>query len=282
MIRRSVGWWSALLIGGCVLACAEDDGQPTDPSRTPFGHQAPPVWTLQLDLSDLPAPDSAAAGDGTCYGRTGRLSFLADKFVQHRVSLAATTFAACLRGPSEFSGDVTWTWKASGGRGDSTWSATLRAFVVSPDSVIWWGRVVGTSEHFQDFFCMYGYCDGEATQGFWQFYHPEFPDRQVRLIESRWIRQPGVSELRTARFDVFGTTSDSAPEGVGEWAIYALGDSVATLRYHDKSDLEDDRELRVERDLRTGAGRWTQQGYPGDTEACCWGPRPERADQDCP
>lgn len=281
MNRRCVGWWSALLIGGCLLACAEDDGQPTDPSSTPFVHQAPPVWTLQLDLSDLNPPDSAAVGDGTCYGRTGRLSYFADKFVQRRVSLAATTFAACLRERSEFSGDVTWTWQASGGRGDSAWTAKLRAFVVSPDSIIWWEDVTGTSAHLADFYCLYGYSDGDATEGFWQFYHPEFPDSQVRIIESRWSRQPGNGEARSARFDIFAWTSDSFPEGPGEWASYAVSDSVETLTYYDESAIEDSGTYQAQWDLRTGAGRWTRNTL-FQTESCCWGPRPERADRECP
>lgn len=280
--RRGSPWLGAAVAGVCLLACTVEHREPTDPSGEPFPYQVPPEWTMQVDSSELSEPDSIDSPGLTCYQRTGELADYLDRVLRPKLSLAATTVAACLRERSRFDGDVTWTWEASGVQAGSAWTAKLRAFVVSPDSIIWWEHVTGAAAHLEDFYCLYGYSDGDASAGFWQYYHWEFPDQQVRLVESRWSRQPGNGEIRSARFDIFAWTSDSAPQGPGEWASYGLSDSVETLIYHDLSDIEDNGTFTAQWDLRTGAGRWHRSTFSSGEMSCCWGPRPERADQDCP
>jgi hypothetical protein len=255
---------TVIIAGGCS---SDNDHESGDP----FPHPVPPVTTMQMDLSDLEQVAGASASHGVCHALSALAVAWANANVVIRLAIPATVFTACIGQEPVYLGDRAWRWTATGGSGAAAWTGELTATApVGTAAVTWEMRISGTPVGYDRVLWFSGESNPSALHGHWIYYDPARTP-STAVVRCEWARastEGGARELAFTIVDASNPDHDDRLE-------YAVNDPIASVSYVDATANET---VSIEWDVVTGAG----MAMDAQVERCCWGPRPDYDDADCP
>lgn len=258
----------ALLLAGPVglVGCSDDDDDPAEPDPV-FPGETPTTATLEIDTTDLSG--GAPLPSGPCHNATAFVAGVTNALVVLALATPVAALGVTVQNEPVYIGNQTWRWSGSGGSGQNAWSSRFDGRVANATTIEWTMQIDGTPLGLDDFVWYTGTSNYAAQNGSWTFYDPTHPNDDRELLRSTYA----VESEDTASL-VFENRIEGE-EGFGDQLSYeADGDDLSMVFF----DASANDFFTIEWDKGTGAGSTTNF----EDEVCCWGPRPDYDDVQCP
>ncbi len=253
-----------LLAVGIVLAGCDKGGTTAvveSPNEPP---PLPPVESLTIDLSFFDrtggGPDATRAAFGETRQNWTNAAVrvgVANAAVAFALAVPTATFAAAFQvGPVFDENTFRWHWRFMVEHGGLTYDGDL-AGVIAGAQAAFEMRLSQASLGLTDFLWYEGVATLTGESGFWQFFHPEFPNESVGRID--WSN-PSPHEW-TLSFSATGNA-----ENAGDVLTYQATGTVRLVTYVHASTGN---AVEISWDAASGAGYIQADGY-NDGAKSCW------------